>query len=279
MKAGVFDSGIGGLSVLHEAMREHPELEYIFYADVDHVPYGTKKNEEILQYADEIVSFLVDKGADAVLIACNTASAVAVSYLRDKYDLPIIAMEPAVRPALKEEESKRILVMATPVTLRENKLKELLHREHGEERSDLLPMPGLVEFAEREEFDTEEVRKYLKQQLYGYDLREFSSIVLGCTHFNYFKPVLRSILEEMGASHVELIDGAKGTVRRLADLMQLEEKKADEMLKEEKLYFDSVEEMKAHYSVSYYFSGREASREEEEHILRMHKQLEKALKS
>ncbi len=270
MKAGIFDSGIGGLSVLHEAMHELPDLEYIFYADVDHVPYGTKNNEEILSFSENIVSFLIEKGADAIVIACNTASAVASASLRKKYKLPIIAMEPAVRPALKGEESKRILVMATPVTLRENKLKELIRREHGEERSDLLPMPGLVEFAEKEEFDSAEVRTYLRQQLYGYNLQEFSSIVLGCTHFNYFKGVMKEVLSELDASHVELIDGAAGTVHRLAELTGREIKE-----EETDCFFPSVEEMQRRFSVDYYFSGREAGQKELEHILRMHNQLEK----
>lgn len=270
MKAGIFDSGIGGLSVLHEAMCKLPELEYIFYADVDHVPYGTKKNEEILRFSEEIVEFLIKKGADAIVIACNTASAVASAYLREKYSLPIIAMEPAVRPALLEEDSKRILVMATPVTLRENKLKELIRREHGEERSDLLPMPGLVEFAEKEEFDSKEVRIYLRQQLYGYDLQDFSSIVLGCTHFNYFKPVMRELLAELGAEHIELIDGAAGTVRRLADLMKLP------IIEEKAFDFSSAEEMQESCPADYYFSGRAAEKAELEHIFRMHRQLEKA---
>ena len=100
MKIGIFDSGIGGLSVLHQAMIIMPEADYIFYADVDNVPYGEKTKEEVRKLVDHAVGFLVDKGCQAIVLACNTATSAAISYLREKYKLPIIGIEPAVNRQL-----------------------------------------------------------------------------------------------------------------------------------------------------------------------------------
>ena len=169
MKIGIFDSGIGGLSVLHEAYHQLPGQEYIFYADTEHVPYGQKTPEQIMGYAMDNARFLMEKGAEALVVACNTATSVAIKELRASFDIPILGMEPAVKPAVEETEKKRIMVIATPVTIREDKLKSLLHRVDEQHRVDLLAMPRLVEFAEREEFDSKEVKDYLKEQFSGFD--------------------------------------------------------------------------------------------------------------
>ena len=123
MKIGIFDSGIGGLSVLHEAYHRLPQQEYIFYADVEHVPYGLKTPEQITEYAIENTQFLLDKGAQALVVACNTATSVAIKELRRRFDIPILGMEPAVKPAVEGTEEKRIMVIATPVTTRRTSSK------------------------------------------------------------------------------------------------------------------------------------------------------------
>ena len=272
MKIGIFDSGIGGLSVLHEAFRHLSDAEYIFYADEDHVPYGEKTEAQIYSYADEITRFLVQQGAEGIVIACNTASAVAAKRLREKYSLPIVAMEPAVKPALEEEGSKRVLVMATKVTLRVQKLRDLLKKEHGEERTDLLAMSRFVTFAEREEFDSRAVKDYIASQLAPFDLGQVSSIVLGCTHFNYFRPVLREMLDKMGHPEIEMIDGAPGTVRRIADLLHLPLDAPGCGA----IFFSSYQEMLERFPAKYYFSGREAVGEKDlAHLMHLHNQLEK----
>ena len=233
MKIGIFDSGIGGISVLHEALKLLPDEQYIFYADSDHAPYGTKTPEEVRSYCDEIVEKLIKMGTDAVLIACNTATAVAADYLREKYDIPIIAMEPAVKPAVKhtEEVPGRVLVMATPITIRENKLAKLLETVDTNHVVDLLAMPKLVEFAEKQKFDTEEVYDYIRSQIADLDTKAYSDVVLGCTHFNYFKPAISEIFNEGRgeAPGVEMIDGNLGTVKHLAKKLGLEIKTENEM--------------------------------------------------
>ncbi len=253
MRIGIFDSGVGGLSVLNEAYHRFPDQEYIFYADTRHVPYGTKSEEEIRGYVDEIVKFLIDKKADAIVIACNTATSVAASMVREKYDLPILGMEPAVKPAVEESygDNRRILVMATPVTIREKKLENLLLRVDLQHRADLLEMPGLVNFAEREKFDSDEVRDYIRKRLISLDASDekYSALVLGCTHFNYFKPLYREILGEK----IHLIDGNYGTIHHLGDVLGLDIK--NDVDKE--IIFNEPQDIVVGFNTTYYESGDE----------------------
>ena len=217
MKIGIFDSGIGGLTVLHQAMLLLPEEDYLFYADTDHVPYGEKTKEEIVRYTDEAVRFLLQKGAGAIIIACNTATSVAIRELRRRYHVPILGIEPAVKPAVEEcDGSRRIMVIATPVTVREEKLKNLIARVDEDHLVDLLPLPKLVRFAEAGDFRSREVTAYLRGRFAAYDLGRYSSLVLGCTHFNYFKDTLSGIFPPT----VDFLDGSEGTARHLAEILR-----------------------------------------------------------
>ena len=257
MKIGIFDSGIGGLSVLHEAYHQLPGEEFIFYADTQHVPYGLKTPQEITGYAKEITQFLLSQGAEAIVVACNTATSVAIRELRRCYDIPILGMEPAVKPAVEGTKGKRIMVIATPVTIKEDKLRDLLHRVDGDHRVDLLAMPRLVEFAEREEFDSEEVRSYIRDQFGAFDRSKYCALVLGCTHFNYFKPLYR----EYFGRDVLLIDGNGGTVRHLAEVLGLTTNTDHNML-----WSDTAK---------YYFSGKEITEEDTlKYLYRLHLRLE-----
>ena len=211
MIIGVFDSGIGGLSVLHLALRRIPGARFLYYADEAHVPYGERTPEEIVSFTDEAISFLVDQGAQAVLVACNTATSAAIRQLRQKYDLPLIGMEPAVKKAVDTYPGQRSLVAATPVTLRGEKLRELIRRVDRQHVTDFLPLPELVRFAESGEFDSPAVEDYLRCKLESFALPEYAALVLGCTHFNYFKDSFRRLLPDT----VHLLDGNAGTVRQL----------------------------------------------------------------
>ena len=263
MKIGLIDSGIGGLSVLHEAYHQLPGQEYLFFADVLHVPYGEKTPEQIVGYMIENAQFLIDKGAEALVVACNTATSVAIKDLRSRFDIPILGMEPAVKPAVEETEKKRIMVIATPVTIREDKLKSLLHRVDEEHRVDLLAMPKLVEFAEREEFDGPQVDAYLNEQFGKFDRSRYCALVLGCTHFNYFKPALR---EYFGDSTL-LIDGNRGTVRHLADVLGLNINKEQDT----EVYFEDYHNMLGQAKTEYYFSKKFINDEKTlEHLKRLH---------
>ena len=211
MRLAFFDSGIGGLSVLHHATKILPHEEFIFYADEDNVPYGTKSREEILSFVDEAFKFLVAQDVAAIVVACNTATSVAVKKMREKYSLPIIGMEPALKVALDLFPAKKVLVTATAITITGEKIHRLIERLHAQKLAELKALPMLVEFAERQEFNSAAVENYLREEFATIDFKNFSSLVLGCTHFNYFKDTLRKILP----SHVKILDGNEGTVNEL----------------------------------------------------------------
>ena len=211
MKIAFFDSGMGGLSVLHHALKILPQEEFIFYADEDNVPYGTKSREEVLKFVDEAFKFLIAQGVGAIVVACNTATSAAVKKMREKYSLPIIGMEPALKVALDLFPARKVLVTATAITITGEKIRLLIEKLPAENFVELKALPRLVEFAERQEFNSAAVESYLRGELADYDFEKFSSLVLGCTHFNYFKDTLRKILP----SHVKILDGNAGTVNEL----------------------------------------------------------------
>lgn len=272
MNIGIFDSGIGGMTILHQAMVLMPHENYIFYADTDHVPYGTKTREQVVSYVDEVIRFMARNDCKAVVIACNTATAVAVELMRGRYEtLPIIGIEPAVKPAVAESGGKRVLVVATPLTVHEKKLQKLVERVDDEHLVDLLELPGLVEFAERGEFVSDGVTAYLKERLSGFALGKYGELVLGCTHFNYFKDTFRKLIPPQ----IHIIDGSLGTVRQLMRVLD-----ARHALLEPTAYADADwDRLKNDICVRYFESGREVTDEAKlETIRRLHERLEKMRK-
>lgn len=216
MNIGIFDSGIGGMTLLHQAMVSLPKENYIFYADTDHVPYGTKTKEQVTGYVDEVMQFMIAHDCKAVVIACNTATSVAAGSMRSKYNIPIIGIEPAVKPAVEKSAGKRVMVIATPLTIQEEKLKNLVKKVDDSHLVDLLALPRLVSFAEAGEFDSDEVITYLKEMLEPYPMEEYGELVLGCTHFNYFKDSFAKLLP----TGVKMIDGSLGTINQLKRILE-----------------------------------------------------------
>ncbi|ARR04286.1 MULTISPECIES: glutamate racemase [Campylobacter] len=207
MVVAVFDSGFGGLSLLYEAMKKLEGCDFIYFADNENAPYGTKSIDEIKALSIDAVDFLASK-ADIVVIACNTATSAAVSDLREKFNIPIIGMEPAVN--LGKDADGDILVIATPATIKGVKLNELLKKSNLNNKTHLLPMPKLVEFAQNMEFNSPNVKEYIKNQISKFNSKNISLLVLGCTHFNYFKD---SFIDLMPNS--KIVDGVDGTIRQI----------------------------------------------------------------
>ena len=196
--------------MLAEALARFRDAEFLYFADEDHVPYGTKSRAQIVRLSLDAVGFLVSRGAEAIVVACNTATSAAISELRGAFSVPVIGMEPAVKLAADSFGTRPTLLIATPLTIAGEKLARLVGRLECETWN--LPLPRLVEFAQDLEFDSPAVRTYLREELAKFELARLGSLVLGCTHFNYFKDVLREILP----SHVRIIDGIGGTLNRLA---------------------------------------------------------------
>ena len=211
MKIGIFDSGVGGLTVLALARICMPDADFIYYADESHVPYGEKTAGQITEYVDQAVSYLVKAGADAVILACNTATSIAVGFLRDRYPVPIVGMEPALMPAVRRHEDGKILICATEVTIKGDKLRDLISVSGAD--PDLLAMPELVRMAESGKFGREDTVEYLREKTGGKS--DYDAVVLGCTHFSLFRDSFREYFGETA----DLIDGNRGTVKRVKSLL------------------------------------------------------------
>jgi len=213
-KIGVFDSGLGGLSVLYEIHKSLPNENLIYVGDSLNAPYGTRSKEEVFKLAKTICDYFISKNCKAIVIACNTATSAAVIKLRELYDIPIIGMEPAIKPAL-ELSKGNILVMATEMTLTESKFSNLMMTISGSERITKWPAPSLVPLVENH-FDNAQMKmETLRDCLSG--IKETpEAIVLGCTHFIFLKKEIQQLFFQK----VRIVDGNKGTVQQL--IRQLE---------------------------------------------------------
>lgn len=217
MRIAFFDSGLGGLTVLSAAMKKLPHEDFLFYADTLHVPYGTKDKEDVKSYIHHAMETIMKEEVKAIVVACNTATSMAISDLRKAYPIPVIGMEPAVKPAVEINRSsgKRILVLATPLTLKESKYRDLVRRVDSMHIVDSLPLPELVEHCEALNFDQKVMNAYYTKQFESFDMNEYGTIVLGCTHYPFYKRILTDLLPD----HIRIIDGSKGTVNRLIQVL------------------------------------------------------------
>lgn len=205
---GFFDSGVGGLSVLKEAIKLMPKEDYIYFGDSKNAPYGVREVEDVRNLTYKAVEFLIEKGAKAIVIACNTATSAAVAALRVTYPgMPIVGIEPAVKPAVNLKKQGPIIIMATPMTLKEKKFNNLM--EKYKDKADIFPMPcpGLMDFIESGKVKGMEVEEYIRDKYEDFNGRKIGAIVLGCTHYPFIKPVIEDIL----GRDIPIIDGGLGT--------------------------------------------------------------------
>lgn len=214
---GVFDSGVGGLSVLRAIRAELPGEELLYFADTAHVPYGSKPDAYIQARAVAISEFLVGRGVKAIVVACNTATAAAAPLLRERYAVPVVAVEPAVKPAAAYTRSGIIGVLATAGTLRSTRFSGLIRRVAADRRVVTQACPGLVEQVEAGELASLKTRRLVARYLEPLLAAGADAIVLGCTHY----PLLRPLIEELAGPAVAVIDSGHAVARflchRLAD--------------------------------------------------------------
>lgn len=215
---GVFDSGLGGISVLKELVALMPNEDFIYFGDSFYAPYGVKSKEEITKRCIEICDYLIEEDVKAIVIACNTATSAAVNILRDLYkEIPIIGMEPALKVAAENVEDNNIVVMATPLTLNEKKFNNLMKKYSDKNNIIKMPCPELVKIVENDMLDDVElINKQINEYYKDIDLKSLDSIVLGCTHFVFF----REHLEKLVDNKTNIIDGNNGTARHLKNILQ-----------------------------------------------------------
>ncbi|MDR5659411.1 glutamate racemase [Serpentinicella sp. ANB-PHB4] len=211
----VFDSGVGGISVLAELMTCLPKETYIYFGDSKNAPYGTKTTDEVRKLTFEVAEFLYKKNVKALVVACNTATSAAINELRAHYKIPIIGMEPALKPAV-EQAKGTIVVMATPVTLAEKKFSDLIGRFVNTANIIKLPCPGLVELIESGVEGNTEIHNYLSNLFASIDLTKVSTIVLGCTHYVFISDLVRMIV----GPEINIVHGNKGTAKQLYRMLK-----------------------------------------------------------
>ena len=209
---GIFDSGIGGSTVLKEIIKILPQENYIYYSDSKNNPYGDKSDEEIKKLCDNIVQKLIQKNCKAIVIACNTASAKAARFLRKKYkEIPIIAIEPAYKMVHDFAYEGRTLVMATKGTIESEKFN-LLFNKYNNQKTDLLACKGLADIIE--EGNKQKIEEYLNENLSKYK-NKIENVVLGCTHYPLIQEEIKNVLGD-----VTFFNGAQSLAKHLKEVLK-----------------------------------------------------------
>lgn len=256
---GVFDSGVGGLSVLHHIRAVLPEASLIYVADSGYVPYGDKSPPFIEARSQAISKFLLGQGAEAIVIACNTATAAAAAPLREKYAaLPIIAMEPAIKPAVAATQSGVVGVLATVGTLESARFAALLEKYAGDVQIITQGCPGLVEVVERGDLRSLEARRLVERYTAPLLAKGADALILGCTHYPFLRPLIREIVGEKTA----LIDTGGAVARELKRRIEAELPARSEPVEgPSELFFTSGEAERASRIMSILWGGEVKARQ------------------
>lgn len=220
---GIFDSGTGGLSVFREIRKVLPDQSYIYYSDIAHCPYGEKSREYIIGRARAITEFLMEKGAEIIVVACNTATAAAITALRKEYPVRFIGMEPAVKPAAAATETGVVGVLATAGTLRAEKYIDNRERFAYDVRIVEHVGQGFVELVESGNTEGKEAEETVMESLKPLMDAGADTIVLGCTHYPFLEKTIRKAAEECAPERkVTIIDPAPAVARHLVEVMDEE---------------------------------------------------------
>ena len=220
---GIFDSGVGGLSVLR-AIRQHlPRESVLYFGDQLHVPYGLRPLKEVQKFSEAITRFLLNMGAKLIVVACNTASAAALHFLRRAFpDVSFVGMEPAVKPAAENTRTGVVGVLATPATFQGALYASVVERFAGNVTLIQNTCPGLVQQIERGRLDSNKTRVILEAALTPMLKRGIDTIVLGCTHYPFVIP----LIEEIVGPEVRVIDPAPAIARQVTRLLDSTERRA-----------------------------------------------------
>lgn len=217
---GVFDSGVGGLSVLQAISAELPSEHLIYFADTAYAPYGDRSDSEIIDRSCRVTAWLVEQGCKAVVVACNTATAAAIKTLRERFDIAIIGIEPGLKPAVQRSKSGRVGVLATSYTVQSDKFKRLVETFAADVQPSIQACPGLVETLEQPGEHAERLHSLLTRYLQPMREQGIDTLVLGCTHYSFLRQAIQDYLGES----VEILDTPKAVaseVRRQLELRSL----------------------------------------------------------
>ena len=214
---GIFDSGIGGVSVLRAIREQMPEESIIYFGDQGHIPYGSRPMEQIRKFSEAITKFLLEKDAKLIVVACNTASAAALKYLREKFvDVQFIGMEPAVKPAAEHTQTGKVGVLATPATFQGTLYASVVERFANGVELFQNTCPGLVQQIEQGNLEGAETRRILGDALLPMLQKNIDTVVLGCTHYPFVIPLIQQIVGD----NVRVIDPAPAVAKQTARLLE-----------------------------------------------------------
>jgi len=214
---GVFDSGVGGLSVLRAIREQMPEESVIYFGDQGHIPYGPRPMKQIQNFSEAITRFLLNKGAKIIVVACNAASAAALTYLRQRFsDVSFVGMEPAVKPAAEHTETGVVGVLATPATFQGALYASVVERFANGVKLLQDPCVGLVQQIEKGDLNGSATRKILEDALYPMLEKNIDTVVLACTHYPFVIP----LIQEIAGEKVRVIDPAPAVARQTKRLLE-----------------------------------------------------------
>jgi len=214
---GIFDSGVGGISVLRSIREQMPEESVIYFGDQGHVPYGSRSLEQIQSFSEAITRFLLEQDAKIIVVACNAASAAALKYLRQRFpDVQFVGMEPAVKPATEYTHTGKVGVLATPATFQGALYASVVERFANGVQLFQDTCPGLVQQIEQGNLNGEETRKILEEALLPMLGKNIDTVVLGCTHYPFVIPLVQRIVGE----NVRVIDPAPAVARQTGRLLE-----------------------------------------------------------
>ncbi|ETR72917.1 MAG: glutamate racemase [Candidatus Magnetoglobus multicellularis str. Araruama] len=195
MKIGIFDSGLGGLTVARAIVDTMPAYDIIYFGDTARTPYGSKSRETVIQYACENTELLIQKGAELIVMACNTAASVATDVLRDKYNLPIFeVITPAASLVASFKTIRRVGIIGTRATINSNAYTEQIAKHRPDIKVYAIPCPLLVPLVEEGWIDKPETRMIVKKYLHPLKVRQIDTLILACTHYPIIKPVIQKKL-------------------------------------------------------------------------------------
>lgn len=213
---GIFDSGVGGLSVLAEVQRLLPGEDIVYYADSAHFPYGSQPQTVVRGRAEAVTRELIARGVKLVVVACNTATSAAIAHLRETFDVPFVGMEPALKPAAERTLAGRVALLVTPGTARGEKLAALLDRYGAEVTVSVVEAAGLAECVESGAIDEPATRELVRRALAPVRKGGADVLALGCTHYAF----LRQIIEEEAGAGVEVIEPSEAVARQVGQVLK-----------------------------------------------------------
>lgn len=216
---GIFDSGMGGVSLLRDALKLLPDENFIFYGDNKNAPYGDRTEDEILELTSRAADFLLDHGVKALVLACNTATSASINVLRKKLEVPVVSIEPAIKPACALPGDGRVFMLATAATTKLARYKALRERMPDPSRVIDVGISGIVAKVERGEIGVGEFDGILDSYLTPYHGMKADAVVLGCTHYIFPAQAIETYFRQHFSGECRLFDGNRATVRQLARVL------------------------------------------------------------